>query len=177
MPDLSISCCGPVRSVLLLSRLPWNELEGESILVSRQSHTSIALLRILFAFHHGMSVRLVPGDCTETLARKQSPAAFLAIGDEALRLTELPKELVIIGGGYIACELAHFFGSMGSKVTILQRNVRLLPDEDEEVGQKFGLNPRIFRFVHKDEVFWRSGQGGALLKGDSDAGPIEEQQL
>src|SRR5512143_1413631 len=43
--------------------------------------------------------------------------------DEALRLTELPKELVVIGGGYISCELAHFFGSMGSKITILQRNV------------------------------------------------------
>lgn len=57
--------------------------------------------------------------------------------DEALKLTELPKELIIIGGGYIACELAHFFGSMGSKITILQRNVRLLPDEDEELSQKF----------------------------------------
>jgi dihydrolipoamide dehydrogenase len=57
--------------------------------------------------------------------------------DEALRLRKLPKELIIVGGGYIACELAHFFGSMGSKMTILQRNVRLLPDEDEEISQKF----------------------------------------
>ena len=57
--------------------------------------------------------------------------------DEALKAGKLPKELIIIGGGYIACELAHFFGSMGSKITILQRNVRLLPDEDEEISQKF----------------------------------------
>ncbi len=57
--------------------------------------------------------------------------------DGALKLEQLPKELIIIGGGYIACELAHFFGSMGSKVTILQRNVRLLPDEDEEISQRF----------------------------------------
>lgn len=57
--------------------------------------------------------------------------------DEALRVTKLPEKLIIIGGGYIACELAHFFGSMGSKVVILQRNVRLLPDEDEEISQKF----------------------------------------
>lgn len=56
---------------------------------------------------------------------------------EALRVAELPPELLIIGGGYIACELAHFFGSMGSKVKILQRNVRLLPHEDQEVGEKF----------------------------------------
>ncbi|MEW6722508.1 MAG: dihydrolipoyl dehydrogenase [Candidatus Micrarchaeota archaeon] len=57
--------------------------------------------------------------------------------DEALSAKELPKKLIIIGGGYIACELAHFFGSMGSEVTILQRNIRLLPDEDEEIGRKF----------------------------------------
>ncbi|MBI5227445.1 dihydrolipoyl dehydrogenase [Candidatus Micrarchaeota archaeon] len=57
--------------------------------------------------------------------------------DEALRLRKLPKHLIIVGGGYIACELAHFFGSMGSSITILQRNVRLLPDEDEEVSLKF----------------------------------------
>jgi dihydrolipoamide dehydrogenase len=57
--------------------------------------------------------------------------------DQALRLEKLPEELVIIGGGYIACEFAHFFGSMGSKITILQRNVRLLPDEDEEISERF----------------------------------------
>ncbi len=57
--------------------------------------------------------------------------------DEALSVSKLPKELIIVGGGYIACELAHFFGSMGSKITILQRNIRLLPDEDEELSTKF----------------------------------------
>lgn len=57
--------------------------------------------------------------------------------DEALKVKRLPKKLIIIGGGYIACEFAHFFGSMGSEITILQRNVRLLPDEDEEIALKF----------------------------------------
>ncbi len=57
--------------------------------------------------------------------------------DEALRLEELPPELIIIGGGYISVELAHFFGSMGSKVKILQRNVRLVPHEDHEIADKF----------------------------------------
>ncbi|MGV8084696.1 MAG: dihydrolipoyl dehydrogenase family protein [Candidatus Bilamarchaeum sp.] len=57
--------------------------------------------------------------------------------DNSLRLEKLPPELIIIGGGYIAVELAHFFGSLGSKITILQRNVRLIPDEDEEISNKF----------------------------------------
>src|SRR5438128_1961311 len=40
-------------------------------------------------------------------------------------------------GGYIAAELAHFFGSLGTKINIIQRHDVLLPDEDEEVARKF----------------------------------------
>lgn len=57
--------------------------------------------------------------------------------DEALRLTSLPKVLTIIGGGFIAAELGHFFGSLGSHVNIVQRRPRLIPEEDEEVSDKF----------------------------------------
>jgi mycothione reductase len=56
---------------------------------------------------------------------------------EALRLSSLPESLVIIGGGYIAVELAHFFGSLGSKVTLIQRSDRLLTREDEEISRSF----------------------------------------
>lgn len=47
LPDLSISCRGPVRSVLLLSQRPIAELSGRTILITSQSHTSVALLKIL----------------------------------------------------------------------------------------------------------------------------------
>ncbi len=56
---------------------------------------------------------------------------------EALRLRKLPRRLIVIGGGYIAAELAHFFGTLGSKITIIQRNIRLIPNVDEEVAGKF----------------------------------------
>lgn len=56
---------------------------------------------------------------------------------EALRLKKLPKTLTIIGGGYIAAELAHFFGALGSKVTIIQRNKVLVPNEDAEIASAF----------------------------------------
>ncbi len=56
---------------------------------------------------------------------------------EALKLEDKPEELVIVGGGYIAAELGHFFGSLGSEVTVLERNNRLLGREDEEVSQRF----------------------------------------
>ena len=57
--------------------------------------------------------------------------------NEALRLKYQPKTLTIIGGGYIACELAHFFGALGTKIYIIQRYNFLLPNEDIDVSRKF----------------------------------------
>ncbi len=57
--------------------------------------------------------------------------------NEALRLREQPKVLTIIGGGYIAAELGHLFGSLGTKINIIHRGSYLLPKEDEEISKKF----------------------------------------
>ncbi len=62
--------------------------------------------------------------------------------DGALRLKKLPKTMTVIGGGYIAAELAHFFGSLGAKITIIQHNELLVPNEDIEIAEKF---TEIFR--------------------------------
>jgi mycothione reductase len=56
---------------------------------------------------------------------------------EALELETQPDHLVIVGGGYIAAELAHFFGTFGSEVTIIGRRPNLLPEADEEVAAAF----------------------------------------
>lgn len=50
-------------------------------------------------------------------------------------LKELPKSLVIIGGGVIACELGQMFQGLGTPVTILQKAPRLLTGMDEEVSE------------------------------------------
>ncbi|HWQ19477.1 MAG TPA: dihydrolipoyl dehydrogenase [Methanotrichaceae archaeon] len=46
-----------------------------------------------------------------------------------------PESLVILGGGYIGCEYAHFFSAIGTKVALIGRNPRLLPGEDIEVSE------------------------------------------
>lgn len=56
---------------------------------------------------------------------------------EALELASPPEHLVVIGGGYIAAELAHFFGSFGSEISIIGRRQHLLPHVDEEVAKFF----------------------------------------
>ena len=51
-----------------------------------------------------------------------------------LELRERPASLAIIGGGYIAAEFGHFFAAMGTRVTIVQRNERLVPEEEPELS-------------------------------------------
>lgn len=50
----------------------------------------------------------------------------LLTSGEAVELKELPKSLLVIGGGYIALELGQMFSRFGTAVTILDRNPRLL---------------------------------------------------
>ena len=54
--------------------------------------------------------------------------------DEALRLTDLPGSLLVIGGGAVGVEFAYIFSAYGVKVTIAEMEPRLLPKEDEEIG-------------------------------------------
>jgi len=51
----------------------------------------------------------------------------------AFELQELPQSMVIVGGRYIALELAQMFQRLGTEVTILQRSERILPTEDPDL--------------------------------------------
>jgi pyruvate/2-oxoglutarate dehydrogenase complex dihydrolipoamide dehydrogenase (E3) component len=52
---------------------------------------------------------------------------------EALELDELPEHLLVIGAGYVGLELAQAMRRFGSKVTVLDRNNRLMHREDDDV--------------------------------------------
>jgi pyruvate/2-oxoglutarate dehydrogenase complex dihydrolipoamide dehydrogenase (E3) component len=52
--------------------------------------------------------------------------------DTIWQLSALPKQLVVLGGGPVGCELAQCFARLGSAVTLVQRRDRLLPREDPE---------------------------------------------
>ena len=57
--------------------------------------------------------------------------------DTIMRLPRQPQRLAILGGGYIGAELGHFFGALGTAITIINRSDRLLAREDEEISQRF----------------------------------------
>jgi dihydrolipoamide dehydrogenase len=52
---------------------------------------------------------------------------------EALSLAEVPKRLVVVGGGYIGLELGTVYAKLGSKVTVVEAQPRILPAYDEEL--------------------------------------------
>src|SRR3989338_826070 len=89
--------------------------------------------------------------------------------DEALRLKKQPKIMTILGWGYIAAELAHFFGSLGTKVSIIQRGPLLLPNEDGEIAKTFTslfskkynvvLNHNAVKVEKKNQKFLVTAQG------------------
>lgn len=89
LPDLAITSDGPVRSVMLFSKRPAQELSGRRVLVSRSSMTSVALLELLFEHVWHARPQFVPAD-----AEISDIAAFgstdhearLVIGDAALLL-------------------------------------------------------------------------------------------
>ena len=54
---------------------------------------------------------------------------------EVFNLNEIPKSLLIIGGGAIGCEFASFFSSLGTKVEIAEFTPRLVPIEDEDIAR------------------------------------------
>ena len=89
LPDLAISCDGPVRSVMLFSRLPARDLGGRRVLISRSSMTSVALLQLLFENVWHTQPNFVPGNAeVSDLGEMQGGDhdARLVIGDAALLL-------------------------------------------------------------------------------------------
>jgi pyruvate/2-oxoglutarate dehydrogenase complex dihydrolipoamide dehydrogenase (E3) component len=99
---------------------------------------------------------------------------------EALELAEIPEHLLVVGGGYVGVELAQAMRRFGSKVTIVDRNGRLMSKEDPDVCEALGslladegvdvlLNVRIKRLSGKsgDSVSVVIEQNGTekVLKG------------
>jgi pyruvate/2-oxoglutarate dehydrogenase complex dihydrolipoamide dehydrogenase (E3) component len=61
-------------------------------------------------------------------------AGFLT-SDQAVELKKLPRSLLILGGGAVACEFAQFFARFGVAVTLIQRSPRLLKEFDADAAE------------------------------------------
>jgi dihydrolipoamide dehydrogenase len=56
--------------------------------------------------------------------------------DELLRITTLPESLAIVGAGYIGCEFASIYRTLGCEVTLIEKESRILPGWEIEAGER-----------------------------------------
>lgn len=77
---------------------------------------------------------------------------------EALILKNLPKNIIIVGGGAIGVEFAYFYNSMGAQVTIIEYKPQILPNEDKDISNhlannfiKTGINIIVSSYIEKIE--------------------------
>jgi len=97
--------------------------------------------------------------------------------ETVLELRELPKSLIIIGGGYIGVEFGHFFAAMGTKVTIIEMTPRLLmnvePELSELLMKEMGKRISILTNTAVKEVK-KSAEMKKVVTEDRKNGKIEE---
>ncbi len=72
----------------------------------------------------------------------------------ALELTQIPKSLLVIGGGYIGCELAQALARAGVKVTVACRS-RLLPETEPEISEALTRSFRDEGVIVRDGLTYR----------------------
>ncbi len=95
-------------------------------------------------------------------------SGFVYDSEKIMELKELPRELVIIGGGYIGLEYAGMYSNFGSKVTVLEGSPLLMPREDREMadtvqktmegkGIVFKLGAKVTEIIDNKVVYEKDG--------------------
>jgi len=104
-------------------------------------------------------ILLATGSRPATMRSVESDGNLIGDSTMALAFTEVPRHLVVIGGGYIGLELGSVWRRLGSKVTVLEALDRILPGIDGEIGQlahrtfeKQGLEIRTGSWVESAKV-------------------------
>jgi pyruvate/2-oxoglutarate dehydrogenase complex dihydrolipoamide dehydrogenase (E3) component len=90
---------------------------------------------------------------------------------EALELDQIPTHLIVIGGGYVGLELSQGMRRFGSKVTVIDRNDRLLHREDDDVTEALA---NLFRDEQIDTILNARVKRISGQSGDSVTVAIEQ---
>ncbi|MFI5867407.1 mycothione reductase [Streptomyces sp. NPDC051546] len=98
--------------------------------------------------------------------------------DTVMRIEAPPRRLAVLGGGYIAAELAEVFAAAGSSVVIVEKEDRLLGPQDETVAERFTELVRSrYDLRLGREVTAVDGRPGALRLTLDDASTVEADLL
>ena len=172
----------------LFRLLDWAKIQSRQRVATRKLTQGVSFLlkkagvevingEASFVKEHTISVKKADG----TEQQLEADGVILATGSEAFfpppfdqikdkiydnstlfDMPHLPKELVIVGGGVIGCEMADFMNELGVKVSIVEMQSRLLPLEDEGAArvltQAFGKRGiQIFTGVSAEGITCENG--------------------
>ncbi|MGB3101816.1 MAG: dihydrolipoyl dehydrogenase, partial [Psychrobacillus psychrotolerans] len=82
------------------------------------------------------NVVIATGSRPRTLPGLTIDGEFVMSSDEALAMTELPKSILIVGGGVIGIEWASMLNDFGVEVTVVEYADRIIPTEDKDVSKE-----------------------------------------
>lgn len=98
--------------------------------------------------------------------------------DTVMRLDRAPRRLAVLGGGYIAAELANAFGCFGTEVVIIEKGAMLLGPQDETVAAEYTkLAEKRFELRLGRAATGLKGRPGALRVGLDDGSTVEADTL
>ena len=122
----------------------------------------------------GSRPRLLPG--------LQFDSEVIISSYDALKLTEVPSRLIVVGGGAIGVEFAYFYRTYGSEVTIIELLPHILPNEDEEISillekslSKLGIE--ILTGCSVQKITKQKGKGKVLFSSESGEKEVEGDKI
>lgn len=85
---------------------------------------------------------------------------------EALELDQIPKHLIVLGGGYVGLEFAQAMRRLGSQVTVIDRNARIAPREDDDIAEGLYnlLSKEGIEFILNTTLTQVKGKSGESVK-------------
>ena len=103
---------------------------------------------------HGEKVIIATGSKPNYFSGMVPDKNRIITSTEALSLNEVPKHLIIIGGGVIGLELGSVYGRLGSEVTVIEFQDGLLPTMDKTLGKELMkiLKKQEFKFLFNHAV-------------------------
>mgnify|MGYP005723862263 FL=1 len=126
------------------------------------SKNNVTVFNGLGSFENSNTIKVDSGGKSETIQGKNiiiatgSKPTKLPFADfdgeriisstEALKLKEVPKHLVVVGGGVIGLELGQVYSRLGAKVTVIEYQNRIIPNMD------FGLSKELTKVFKKSGI-------------------------
>ncbi len=81
----------------------------------------------------GKNIVLATGSYSKTIGQKITDRVITS--EQALKMDQVPKSVIVLGGGVIGCEFASVWKSLGADVTIIEGMKNLVPNEDLDVSK------------------------------------------